>query len=167
MGRIDPTCRYIFQEVHVRLRCHLQHLLIPVFMLREALDLLATQKLISALPHNVTLLIWGVHLYLHVVHEDLCCHAHLQHSVYYQFAVGCEHISPFVKVLQFLHLRVFTDWEPKSRQGVRSVAKWWNAKEWLMMRSHITERKEQSRHRKECFSWFQDNGFSRWISKIT
>lgn len=44
--------------------------------------------------------------YLHVVHEDLSCHAHLQHSVHYEFAVGRQQISLLVKVLQPLHFRV-------------------------------------------------------------
>lgn len=51
----------------------------------------------------------GVNLYLHVVHEDLSCHAHLQHPMHYQLAVGSEQVSTFVQVLQPLHFRVFTD----------------------------------------------------------
>lgn len=52
----------------------------------------------------------GLNLYLHVVHEDLSCHAHLQHAMHYQFAEGRKQISSFVKVVEPLHLRVFTDW---------------------------------------------------------
>lgn len=51
-----------------------------------------------------------VNLYLHVLHKDLSSHAHLQHPVDDQFAVGREHVSAHVKVLEPLHFRVFTDW---------------------------------------------------------
>lgn len=47
--------------------------------------------------------------YLHVVHEDLSCHAHLQHSMHYEFAEGCKQISSSVKVVEPLHLRALTD----------------------------------------------------------
>lgn len=48
--------------------------------------------------------------YLYILHKDLSCHAHLQHPVDDQFAVGCEHVSAPVKVLEPLCFRVFTGW---------------------------------------------------------
>lgn len=47
--------------------------------------------------------------YLHILHQDLGCQAHLQHPVDDQLAIGRQHVPAPVKVLQPLHLRVVTD----------------------------------------------------------
>lgn len=51
-------------------------------------------------------------LYLGVVHEDLCCHAHLQHAVDDQLAVGRQQVPARVDVVQ--PVGVLTHWSWKS-----------------------------------------------------
>lgn len=48
-----------------------------------------------------------VNCYLHILHKDLGCQAHLQHPVDDQLAIGRQHVSAPVKILEPLHL---TDW---------------------------------------------------------
>lgn len=49
-------------------------------------------------------------VYLHVVHEDLCSHAHLQHAVHDQLAVGRQQVPPPVEILQLLHALALSGW---------------------------------------------------------
>lgn len=70
---------------------------------------------------------WGVHLYLHVVHEDLSCHAHLQHPVHYQLAEGRQQVPPPVEVLQPLHLQGFAHWG--RTDGVEERGWMWSGRE--------------------------------------
>lgn len=50
----------------------------------------------------------GSYCYLHILHEDLGRHAHLQHPVDDQLAIGRQHVSAPVELLQPLQLTVFT-----------------------------------------------------------
>lgn len=90
--------------------------------------------------------------YLHVLHEDLSSHAHLQHSVEDQFAVGREHVSAHVKVLQPLRFRAFAAWgiQVETERDVKN------------QREKRTKQRGEKRLR-----FIGDNGFSRWKSKIT
>ena len=45
--------------------------------------------------------------YLHVILEDFCCHAHLQHPVDDELTEGCQKYPTPVEVLQLAHI---TDW---------------------------------------------------------
>lgn len=56
-------------------------------------------------------------VYLHVVHEDLCSHAHLQHAVHDQLAVGRQQVPPAVEILQLLHALALTGWGGRRTQG--------------------------------------------------
>lgn len=70
---------------------------------------------------------WRVHLYLHVVHEDLSCHAHLQHPMHYQLAEGGQQVPPPVEVLQPLHLQGFAHWG--RTDGVEERGWMWSGRE--------------------------------------
>lgn len=92
--------------------------------------------------------------YLHILHQDLCCQAHLQHPVDDQLAVGRQHVPAPVEVLEPLHLRVVTDWgiQMESEHAVDGGG------------DDTSKTREKQRTKQ---SLIQDNGFNRWKSKIT
>lgn len=55
-------------------------------------------------------------VYLRVERQDLRGHAHLQHAVHDQLAVGRQQVPPPVEIFQLLHPLGLTDWGSDGRR---------------------------------------------------
>lgn len=120
----------LFSENFLLLPLLANHLMFDV---HESVRLISIQVDFPEFRTNISF-----NFYLHVVHEDLSCHTHLQYPMYYEFTVRCQQIPSFVQILQLhLHLRIFTVWwsqmepmhiEKGKDKGVRDV-KWSRGKE--------------------------------------